>query len=362
MIRDKAIGAWQTGIILFFLIFANKILILPSLLFNNAKFEGLIAPIFLFLIELGLLFLFYKLKKKFPKERFFDVIKNNFGKVVTIIVFFLIGIYFLGKMVLLYNVTYIFFRNLIYKESNNTLFLICLLPVVNHLAICGVRTIGRTAQLFLPGVVAILIFAVVVGVFGINSSVIMEQSTFSNIALSALRHVSVFGDTIILFLFMDKINIKKGEWKVVFSFFGAGAASVMAIIVVFFLSYTYTSFLHPFAFFEILSYVKEYGGLGRLDIISMVLIIFLTYFQLAIYLKAFFVCFDGIFPKLDRIYSVLTFNFIFIILIYVAVINLSRIIIYAEYYLPYLSIIAFIIVPVCCFIALIAKWRKEKRE
>lgn len=362
MIRDKAIGAWQTGILIFFLIFANKILILPSLLFNNAKFEGLIAPIVLFLLEFGLLFLFYKLKKKFPNESFFNVIKTHFGKVVTIIIYFLVGIYFLGKMILLYNVTYIFFRNLIYKESNNTLFLICLLPVVNHLAICGVRTIGRTAQVFFPGVALILVFAVVVGIFGINSPVIMEQSNLSHIALAAIRHISVFGDLVVLFLFMDKIEIKKKEWKIVFGFFLAGALSVMAIILVFFLSYTYTSFLHPFAFFEILSFVKEYGGLGRLDVISMVFIIFLTYFQLAIYLKAFFVCFDGIFPKLDRIYSVLTFNFSFILLIYFAIINLSRIIIYAENILPYLSIISFVIVPVCCLVCLYVRKHQEKRE
>lgn len=362
MIRDKAIGAWQTGILLFFLIFANKILILPSLLFNNAKFEGLIAPIFLFLLELGLLILFYRLKKKFPTERFFDIVKEHFGKIVTIIVFIFVGLFFLGKMILLYNVTYIFFRNLIYKESNNTLFLICLLPVVNHLAICGVRTIGRTAQLFFPGVVGILLFAVVVGIFGINSPVIVEQSSFSNIVLATLRHISVFGDSIILFLFMDKIQVKKGEWKIIFSLFTAGALSVMAIILVFFLSYTYTSFLHPFAFFEILSFVKEYGGLGRLDIISMVFIIFLTYFQLAIYLKAFFVCFDGVFPKLDRIYSVIAFNFSFVLLIRYAIINLSRIIIYAEKFLPYFSIISFVIIPVCCVIAILVKKYKEKRE
>jgi len=362
MIRDKAIGAWQAGILIFFLMFANKILILPSLLFNHAKFEGLIAPIILFLLELGLLILFYKLKKRFPTERFFDVVKNHFGKIATCIVFLLIGLYFLGKMILLYNVTYIFFRNLIYKESNNTLFLICLLPVVNHLAICGIRTIGRTAQLFLPGVVAILLFAVVVGIFGINSSVIVEQSTISNIALATIRHISVFGDVVVLFLFMDKVQVKKGEWKIIFSFFVAGALSVMAIILVFFLSYTYTSFLHPFAFFEILSYVKEYGGLGRLDIISMVFIIFLTYFQLAIYLKCFFICFDGLFPKLDRIYSVLTFNFVFVLLIQFAVINLSRIIIYAEKFLPYFSIIAFVVLPLCCLVPLFVKKNKEKKE
>lgn len=362
MSRNKPIGAWQTGILLFYLIFANKILILPSLLFSKAKFEGVIVPAVLFLLELGLLVLFWQMKKKYPTERFFDIVRAHFGRVVAIIVYAFVACFFLAKMILLYNVTYIFFRNLIYKESNNTLFLVCLLPVVNHLAICGLRTLGRTAQLFFPGAIIVLVFALIVGVFGIGSPITIEQTRLSSVVLATLRHLSAYGDTAILFLFMDKIQVKKKEWKVIFSLFGTGALSVMAIILVFFLSYTYTAFLHPFAFFEILSYVKEYGGVGRLDIISMVFVIFLTYFQLAIYLKAFFVCFDDIFPKLDRIYSVLTFNFAFVILVHFAIINLSKIIVYGETFLPYLSVISFVVVPVCCLVSLIAKHFKEKRE
>lgn len=363
MIREKSINAWQTGILLFFMFFANKILVLPSLLFSEAKFEGIFAVVFLFLLEFGLLILFYKLKVKYPSIKFYEMVKNYFGKITTKIVFFLVAVYFLGKIILLYNVTYIFFSNLIYRESNNFLFLACFLPVINHLAICGIRTIGRTAQIFFPAVVIVLIFSIAVGVFGIEGGVVVEQAKFVNIVFASLKHLSSFGDVIILFLFMDKIEIKKGEWKIVFSLSGASMISVLAVVLVFFLSYTYTSFLHPFAFFEILSFVKEYyGGLGRIDIISMVFIILLTYFQLAVYLKVFFVCFDGLFPKLDRVYSVLTFNFIFILITTFAVINLSKIILYGESYLPYLSIISFVIVPLCVIVALFGKKNKEKKE
>ncbi len=362
MVRDKTINAWQTGILVFFLLFANKILVLPSLLFSDAKFQGLIVPAVLFVFEFGLFFLFYKLKKKFPNERFFDIIKEHFGKICTAVVFFLVALFFLAKAILLYNVTYIFFRNLIYKESNNFLFLICFLPVVNHLAICGIRTIGRTAQLFFPIIVIILFFALVVGVFGIDGAVVLSQSKLSSVAISTFKHIAGFGDIIVLFLFMDKIEIKQKQWKIVFSLFGFAAVSVIAIVLVFFLSYTYTSFLHPFAFFEILSYVKEYGGLGRPDIVSMVFVVLLTFFQLAIYLKGFFVCFDAIFPKLKRLYSVLTFNFIFILVVNFAIRNLSKIIIYGESYLPYISIISFALVPFCVLLSLFLSHRKEKKQ
>lgn len=363
MIRDKSMSAWQTGILMFIMFFANKILILPSLLFSEAKFEGIFVIVLLFLLEFALLILFYKIKNKYPSISFYDLVKTYFGKITTKIVFFFVTIYFLGKIILLYNVTYIFFSNLIYRESNNLLFLVCFLPVISHLAVCGMRTIGRTAQIFFPAILFILIFSIAIGIFGIEGGVVVEQAKFSSIIFSSLKHLSSFGDVIILFLFMDKIEIKKGEWKVLFSLSALSILSVLAVVLVFFLSYTYTSFLHPFAFFEILSFVKEYyGGLGRIDIISMVFIIILTYFQLAVYLKAFFVGFDGLFPKLDRLYSVLTFNFLFVIIITFAVINLSKIIVYGESYLPYLSIISFVIIPICVITALFGKKNKEKKE
>jgi hypothetical protein len=249
---------------------------------------------------------------------------------------------------------------LIYEESNNFLFLICFLPVVNHLAICGLRTLGRTAQLFFPLVAAVLVFTLIVGCFGINSAIVIEQSSLAEAALTGLKHIGSFGDCIILFLFMDKIEIKKSEWKVFFSLAALAMVGVLAIVLIFFLSYTYTTFLHPFSFFDLLSFVKEYGGLGRIDIISMVFVIVLTYFHLAIYLSGIFVCFDKIFPKLDRIYSVVSFNFAFVLIVCLAEMNLGMLIFFGENILTYLSAVAYVIAPICALVGLIPSHKKRK--
>ena len=124
-VLDRSITAWQTGIILFILLFANKILILPSLLYEDAKLEAFLVPIFLFVLELGLIFLFYRIKTKYPSERFSDILKNHYGKFVTYSLYVLILVFFFCKALLLYNVTYIFFRNMVYKDSGNILFLFC---------------------------------------------------------------------------------------------------------------------------------------------------------------------------------------------------------------------------------------------
>ncbi len=351
-VLDRSINAWQLGILIFILLFANKILVLPSLLFEGAKMESLFALLFLCACEFGLVVLFYFAKKKFPTQSFSKIVREHLGNITKIMFYFLIMIFFLAKAVLLYNVTYIFFRNLIYKDTSNFLILFCFLPIINHLAICGLRVLGRTTQIFFPIIFGILFFCIVVGVFGINNRPLFFSSSFMSILETGARHISPFGDMMFLFLIMDRVEIKKGQWKIIFSSTAISLLFVFAINLVFMLSYTFTCFMHPYAIFEIMSFVKEYGGLGRIDIISMVLIILLAYFHLTIYLKCFMLSFHEVFRKIDMIYSVLSFNFFFIIIVVFFIVNLESAIVFGQEILPYSIILPYAILPIilliCC--------------
>ncbi len=361
-VLDKNINAWQLGIMLFILLFANKILVLPSLLFEGAGLEAVFIPVLFFVLEMGLLFLFYKLKTKHPAQSFSFLLKNRFGTPVQVVAFVFLCAYFLCKAVLLYNVTYIFFRNVVYKDYSSFLFLFCFIPIMNHLAISGLRVMGRTMQLFFPFMLTIVLFCLVVGVFGINSSVLMFSKPFAEIALTAAKHISSFGDVVLVFVVMHRVQIKKGEWKVVFSLVTLASVLVCLITVIFILSYTYTAFMHPYAIFEIMSYVKEYGGLGRIDVVSMVGIIVFAYFHLAIYLKAFMLCFKEVFPKINPLYSVLTFNLAFLLIVGFFILNLEQAVSFAEKILPYFAIIPFGIVPILSGLLFLIKKRKEVKN
>ncbi len=347
-ILDKSISVWQTGILLFILLFANKILVLPSLLYDGAKMNAFFIPIALFLLEFALLFVFYKVKKRFPNLSFIEILRQNCGKIVQRTVYVLFAVFFLCKAVLLYNVTFIFFRNMIYKDSGNFIFLFCFLPIINHMAICGLRTMGRTLQLFFPVISIIAIFCIIVGCFGVTNMPLLFDTGAFDIFQTALKHISCFGDVAILFLFMDKIEVKKGQWKIIFLFALAGAFLVTSVITLFLFSYNYTSFMHPYAIFEIMNYIKETAGLGRIDIISMVLIILFAYFHLSIYLKGFLLSFDGVFQKIDQIFGVLSFDFLFVIIVEFFIVNLETAVTYGQTILPFFEIIPFVILPLVC--------------
>ena len=360
MKSDKTINAWQTSIYIFVLMFANKVLILPSLLFESTKMESLFVVIFLSILEFSLLYIFYLLKEKFPSQSLSFILKKYCTKYVVWFVYFLLMIFFLSKAILIYNITFIFFKTVIYKNGNNFLFLVCLLPVVNHLAWKGLRVMGRTLQLFFLVVLILVSFCLLVGFFGISSNPLFFQASLSDMFMSTIKHISAFGDMIFLFVFMNKINIKKGQWKIVFTISGLSLFMVVLITVVFILSYSYTAFMHPFALFEIMNYVKEFGGTGRIDILSMIVIIIMTYFQLAIYLKAFMVSFHTLFYKIDKIYSVIIFNLLFLFLVNFVVQNLELAVFYGENILPYVSLFSFVVLPLLCLFCCLKEKRRDK--
>lgn len=356
--KDRTITGIQAGIMLFVLMFANKILILPSLLYEDTKTEAIFVPFVLFAFEVGLIFLFYKLKKKFPEVSFATLIKNHFGKSVCFVLYLLIMVFFLGKAILLYNVTYMFFKNVIYIDTGTLPYLFCIIVIVNHLSLCGLRVLGRTLQLFFPAILAVTLFSILVGASGIETMPLFFTSSAGSFLMACLRHISAFGDAIFLFVFFDRIEIKKGQWKGFFALTGIGVFSVIAIIVISLISYAYTAFLHPFAYFELMSYIKEYGGLGRIDLLSMIVLITFTYFHLAIYMKIFTTSFDTIFCNLKSVYGVLTFDFVFVLIVNFVVKNLSKTVAYGEAYLPFFTIVSFLIFP---FFILWLLFCKKKR-
>ena len=69
----KTISARQTGIIVFLTILANKILVLPSILYKSSDADSIFVMLTLFLIEFLILLVFLKLKKNYPNQTFLNI-------------------------------------------------------------------------------------------------------------------------------------------------------------------------------------------------------------------------------------------------------------------------------------------------
>ena len=359
--KNDSINIWQTGIILFILIFANKILLLPSLFYNEAKVEGVFCYLFLFLLELFLITLFVFLKRKYPNSSFSSLIREKLGVVTLKIFYVLFLLYFFCKLVLIYNITYIFFKDLIYKDNDAFLYVICIFPIINFLAVSKMRVFGRTAQIFFPLIFIILLISIVLSFIGTKSTPLLFQGSFSSIFIGSFKHISSFDDSVFLIIFFDKIDYKKKDGKKLFFMSVFAMILTLLIVISFYLSYTYTSFMHPYAIFEVLGNIKDYGGLGRVDVISVILVIFLTYLQMGLYLKCFTESFLVVFPKLSNVYALVSFDIAFFFVVELVIRNLEKTVLYGQSVLPYFSLVSFGLVPIFSILFLLMK-KKEKSD
>ena len=348
--RNKTISAWQAGIILFILLLANKILLLPSLIESKSKIEPIVVVSILFLFEIGLLILFYWTKSKFPEESFFNLLCQRLGKIVVIMVAVMIFFYFFCKAVFLYNIVCSFLRNLVYKDVSVFLFLIGVLPVVNFLAFSGLTAHARTMQIFFPFMFLTVLFCVVVGSFRIDGDIILYPMQTLGVLQNVVKFFGAFGDSLFLFVVMDKIKVTHGQWKVVFSLAGAGMALSVAVTIVFVLSFTYTSFLHPFALFELLSFIKEYEGLGRIDILPVIVIMFLSFYQLALYFYAMTTSVESVFYKVNSVQALAVIDTLFVLVVSCVVTGLSKTVWIGIILSPFLAIFSFVVIPLVVFL------------
>ncbi len=357
---EKKISARQTGMVCVILIFANNLLILPSLLFQDVGSDGFWVVFMLLAFDLLTLGAFFMLKSYYPHESFYEILQTHLGKIVAKIIIFSFLIFFLIKSLLAYSVKYMFLKKSVYQDEFELLAFICLIPVINHAVISGLRTISRTIELFFYVIIAGIIICLGISLTNVWGNPLFFKSSPEAFFNTSFQHLLSFGDYLFLFLIMDKIEIKKGQGRKILNFVFLGIFLLLAILLAFYCIYRVTAFMHNSAIADIISISAQFSAIGRLDIISMLVIMFLTYFQLELFVYGFCNSFVILFPKLNRIHAIVFYDIIFIVLYFGLLSQFDLFITSLETYAPYLMILVNYIVPlITVFISLKARKRRE---
>lgn len=357
--KDSTINARQAGMLCVMTLFANKIFLLPSLMYENVKADAFFVMIFLFAMELFVFSVFLLLKSKYPDKTLNFILEKHLGRVIARIIYILFMVFFLFKMLLTYSVCYVYLKQLVYQNEFTLLALVAILPVVNHAVICGLRTFSRTVELYFFVLMAGIFICLAVGLVNMQGMPFFFNSSASSFFSTSFKHIFSFGDYLFLFLIIDKVKIKENETKTMFRFILLGIASILCIFFIFFSIYQITAFMHNNALTDIISVSTRLNTLGRLDVIAMVTIMFLCYFQMSIFLFSFSEAFCNVFHKLNRAYSVCVFDVVFLLSYFVLIGRYENMLIYTQGWLPYYSIATNIVIPIVLFFISLPKMRKE---
>ena len=357
----KSISARQTGIILFLTILANKILLLPSIMYEKTKADSLFVMMLLFAFELFILWIFFSLKNKYPNSSLKELLQKSVGGKIAKALIFVFLIFFLFKTMLTYSVIYVYLKDLVYQDEFGLLAIICFIPVVNHGVVCGLRAMSRSFELFFYLVLTGVVFCLVIAFFTNISIPYFFLSNPKYIFNTCFTHFFSFGDYLIFFIFMDKIKFDNQGKKTILKFVGLGITIVLAIFLIFYCKYHDTAFMHNNAIADLLVFSVQFNAIGRLDIIAMVTIMALGLFQMEIFQYAFCESFVMVFPKLSLKYAVAVFDILFFIVYFVLIGKYEFMIMVTTNYLPYFSILSNYILPSIIF-ALSYKHKKELKH
>lgn len=343
--KDLSISARQTGMLVVLLILANSILVTPSVIFAEVGADGFWLVLLLSIIDLLVLGAFFMLKSRFPEDKFYDILSKYLGKVLAKLIFSLILLFFLIKSLFTFSVVYTYLRQLVYQDAFEALAVICILPVVNHAVLVGLRSLSRTIELFFYCIIFGILLCIGMSFTNVFGSPIFFQTSVAKFFTSSFRHLVSFGNYLFLFLIMDKISLKEGEGRKIFYFALAGVAIVLAVLYRFYSIFRITAFMHNNALADISMVSAEYSSLGKLDIISMLTIMFLTFFQIELFVYGFCNSFLTIFPKFNKVHAVVAYDLLFLVLQLLLLSQYDFFIGATETYLPYVVIVINYIVP-----------------
>ena len=144
----NTISMSQTAVLSAFCILSNKILLLPSLMYGDTKADSIFVMLLMFILDFLTLPIFLKLKKAYPDKKLTVIISKFLTKYVAKIIFIVLLVYMLFKALLTFNIVYDYFKQQIYQDEFLWIAIICIVPVMNHAVLTGLRPTIRTMQLF----------------------------------------------------------------------------------------------------------------------------------------------------------------------------------------------------------------------
>ena len=120
-----------------------------------------------------------------------------------------------------------------------------------------------------------------------------------------------------------------------------------------------TSFMHNNALSDILVFSVQFNAIGRLDIISMLTIMFLTTFELEIFCFGFCQSVQDIFPLMNRKMVIVTFDIFALLAYFLYFGKYEQIVLDFSTWLVYFAVFINYIFP---FVCLLLSARKKKIE
>lgn len=353
---NEVINKRQLAILFIFIIPISKLMLLPTLLSYVAGRDSYLSVTFIMLIDILILALIVYIIKKHPDKSFNEILQLHFGKVLSKIIIFSYGLMFLIKSLPFMLEQKLLLENTFYESFPLIIAFIPFFILIFFIAVKGSKTIGRTAELFW---ILILISFVIIVMFSFgksdfNNLLPIAYDGINPIAKGVISVMHNFGDYIILFAFLGKIDKDKSFKKF---FIAAGVITLMVVLVflIFTAIFDDIAVRQTYAITKISKYSLAMSELGRFDFIAIILLLAGAVFYSAVLLFSAAEMFRQCFNLEKRKYILFALIALLVAGVYFFSLQFHMLNNFYIYYLRYLFFILQYVFPLALAIAVFIK-------
>ena len=294
----------------------GKLILLPSLLAQDAKNDLLFPMLIGYLVEAGVVFCVLLAAKR--GENLFTLLKNTFGKVASVIILSILSIFFFYAALLPLLEQRLFVQSVFYDTLPSILAFAPFFVFSIYLCAKPLSSQGRVWDILGPIAIVGLVGILVLSVGSADLGALLPVGGGAGGIFKALSTAaSWFFDASLLLMLLGKIDYHDGTaWKGAL-FYLAGGVGVLAFLAVFYAIFGDLAMSQYFAIAKTSKYFSGITVLGRIDYVFIYALSLVMAFWCAIPLQAGVECFLQPFGREHHLATILSVavNVLFLILL-----------------------------------------------
>ena len=283
---SNTISTRQLCFLLAFLLPANKLVILPSVLAGTAKNNLLLSALLLLLLEGGAIFALLFLMTRTDKT-LFELIEGKFGSVTARICYFILALYLLFSAFLPLVEHRVYVQNTMYDTLPSFWVFLPFFFFSCFAAAKGLQCVGRAADVSMPvfTVAFTLLLLMAVASTDFTSLLPLGHAPVSDILKGMTASFNWFSESAWLLFFLGRVKVEKRFLlKTSLSFVGGGLI-VLLFLAVFYGIFSTVAVREVYAIAKIARYYNALKTIGRVDYIFIYALMIVQLFALVVPLQ-----------------------------------------------------------------------------
>lgn len=275
------VSSKQFACIAFVAFISNKLLVLPSILYNTLETDAIIVIAIQMLLGLFAIIIIYLACRLIPDVTLDELLSRIFGKYVTKILLFIFLLFYIFKTYLIVMEGENFLNTTIYEEVSYSFYVVPLILISLYVVFKGLKIIGRVNEISFRIIFIGLAISFVVSATLIDIDAILPLFTHSiGDITNASINVSIwFGNFLEAMVLFGCIKVDKNFGKTLFTYSGFAVLFVLAFFYIYYSLFEGASGIHPFALSEITEYTPELISFTKFDWFTIIVWLFALIMQ-----------------------------------------------------------------------------------